>query len=54
MTVVLGVAGAVLLIVGRGTLADVAGLAILGVVAVAVTSAAFYAVGRSEDRARDG
>jgi preprotein translocase subunit SecF len=53
MTAVLGAAGVVLLVAGRGTVADVAGLAILGIVAVAVTSAAFYAVGRSEDRARE-
>jgi hypothetical protein len=48
---VLAVAGIVVSAVGGGAL-DVAGLALIGAAAVVGVSCAFYAVGRSEDRAR--
>ncbi len=46
------VAGIVLVIIGDDTL-DVVGFVCLGAGLIALTSWAFYAIGRSEDRARE-
>ena len=51
-TLALIVAGIVLLVIADGTL-EVIGFALLGLGAVVGTALAFYAVGRSEDVARD-
>jgi hypothetical protein len=50
--VVLLVAGAVVLLAGDGTTLRAIGFFLVGVAAVAGVSAAFYAVGLSEDRER--
>jgi hypothetical protein len=47
------VAGVVIAVLG-GTVAKAAGLGLAGVAAVGAVSLAFFAVGRSEDRERDG
>jgi hypothetical protein len=52
LAAVLLVAGAVVLLVGDGTTARAAGFFLVGVAGVAAVSAAFYAVGLSEDRER--
>jgi hypothetical protein len=52
VALVLLVAGVVVLLAGDGTTARAAGYFLVGVAAVAAVSAAFYAVGLSEDRER--
>ena len=53
VAIVLFVAGAIVLLVGGdGTTARAIGYALVGVASVAGVSAAFYAVGLSEDRER--
>jgi hypothetical protein len=52
LAIVLFVAGAVVLLAGDGTTAKAVGYALVGLASVAGVSAAFYAVGLSEDRAR--
>ena len=52
VAVVLFVAGAIVLLAGDGTTARAAGYFLVGVAGVAAVSAAFYAVGLSEDRER--
>jgi len=52
IALVLFIAGVVVLLVGDGTTARAAGYFLVGVAAVAAVSAAFYAVGLSEDRER--
>jgi hypothetical protein len=52
VAVVLFGAGAVMLVAADGTTARAVGYALVGVASVAGVSAAFYAVGLSEDRAR--
>ena len=52
LAVVLFVAGAIVLLAGDGTTARAIGYALVGLASVAGVSAAFYAVGLSEDRAR--
>ena len=47
-------AGIVLSILGHGTTAHAAGVAIAGVGAVLLVSSAFYAIGEGEDRDRRG
>jgi hypothetical protein len=50
---VLVVVGCVIAAVGTATWLDAVGIAIAGVGLVGAVSAAFYAVGQSEDRARE-
>ena len=52
LAIVLLVAGAIVLVAGEGTTAKAVGYALVGLASVAGVSAAFYAVGLSEDRAR--
>jgi hypothetical protein len=52
LAIVLFVAGAVVLLAADGTTAKAVGYALVGLAGVAGVSAAFYAVGLSEDRAR--
>ena len=52
VAVVLFLAGAVVLLAGDGTTARAIGYGLVGLAGVAGMSAAFYAVGLSEDRAR--
>ena len=52
VALVLFVAGVVVLLAGDGTTVRAAGYFLVGVAAVAAVSAAFYAVGLSEDRER--
>jgi hypothetical protein len=51
--VVLAVAGLVLVLVADGTALDAIGVGMTGVAVVGAVSLGFYAVGRSEDRARE-
>jgi hypothetical protein len=50
---VLLVIGCVIAAVGTATWLDAAGIAVAGVGLVGLVSSAFYAVGQSEDRARE-
>jgi hypothetical protein len=50
---VLAVAGLVLVLVASATLLDALGFGMAGVAAVGAVSLGFFAVGRSEDRARE-
>lgn len=50
--VVLVVAGIVLLAISDATIPDTIGFALLGLGGILLTGMLFYAVGRSEDRAR--
>jgi hypothetical protein len=50
--IVLLVAGAIVLAVAGGTTAEAVAMVLLGVGGVLLVSAAFYAVGRSEDEER--
>ena len=52
LAVVLFLAGAIVLLAGDGTTARAIGYGLVGLASVAGVSAAFYAVGLSEDRAR--
>jgi len=52
VVVVLLVAGLAIVLIADGTAANAAGLGLVGVAGVLATSAAFYAVGRSEDAER--
>ena len=52
VAIVLFVAGAIVLVAGDGTTARAIGYGLVGLASVAGVSAAFYAVGLSEDRAR--
>jgi hypothetical protein len=49
---VLACAAIAVLAAGSGTVADAIGLALAGIAGIAAVQAAFYAVGRSEDRER--
>jgi hypothetical protein len=51
--VVLAVAGVVIVLAADATAVDAIGVGMTGVAVVGAVSLAFYAVGRSEDRARD-